>query len=53
MTVVFIALFPGKSTKELKEVKNAEKYGVTWHDFLFGLIGSTIFILSLHFFTNS
>ncbi|MBE1555674.1 hypothetical protein H4683_002794 [Filibacter limicola] len=29
-----------------------ESYGLTWQDILFGLTGSTIFVIGLHFFTG-
>lgn len=29
-----------------------ERYRITWQDCLFGVTGSTIFVLALHFFTT-
>lgn len=29
-----------------------DKHQFTMHDFLFGLTGSTVFVIALHFFTN-
>ena len=34
-------------------MKDDETYALTWSDFLFGLTGSTVFILFLHFFTSA
>ena len=33
-------------------MKQGENYGLTWQDFLFGLTGSTIFIVALHLLTG-
>ncbi|GEN81766.1 hypothetical protein SLU01_00780 [Sporosarcina luteola] len=45
-------VFPGKSTKERILMNHDEKHRFTMTDFLFGLTGSTIFVLALHFFTS-
>lgn len=45
-------LFPGKSTKERIIMKEDKKYGLTWQDFLFGLTGSTLFVVMLYFITG-
>lgn len=33
-------------------MKEDENYGLTWQDFLFGLTGSTIFVVALYFITG-
>jgi len=33
-------------------MKEDEKYGLTWQDLLFGLTGSTIFVVALYFITG-
>lgn len=33
-------------------MKNEESYKLTWQDFLFGLAGSTLFIVILQLFTG-
>lgn len=33
-------------------MKNEESYKLTWQDFLFGLVGSTIFIITLQVLTG-
>jgi hypothetical protein len=45
-------LFPGKSTKGRIAMNKEEKSSLTWTDFLFGLTGSTIFIVALYFITG-
>lgn len=32
-------------------MNKGESYRITWQDLLFGVTGSTIFVLALHFFT--
>lgn len=31
-------------------MKNADSYGLTWQDVLFGLTGSTVFVIALQYF---
>jgi hypothetical protein len=45
-------LFPGKSTRGRIVVNKEEKSVFTWQDFLFGLTGSTIFVVALYFITG-
>ncbi len=45
-------LFPGKSTKGRIAMNKEEISALTWPDFLFGLTGSTIFIVALYFITS-
>ena len=45
-------LFPGKSTKGRIAMNKEEFSAFTWQDFLFGLTGSTIFIVALYFITG-
>lgn len=46
------SLFPGKSTKGRIYMKDDETYKLTWKDVLFGLVGSTVFIVMLQLFTG-
>jgi len=45
-------LFPGKSTKGQIAMNKEGISTFTWQDFLFGLTGSTIFIVVLYFITG-
>jgi len=45
-------LFPGKSTKGRIAMNKEAFSAFTWKDFLFGLTGSTIFIVTLYFITG-
>lgn len=45
-------LFPGKSTKGRIAMNKEGISAFTWQDILFGLTGSTIFIVALYFITG-